>query len=509
MGMFLSQYSMLKAIGYGENGQMREETEKILQPYKLISLILHDPEKHISFHESFIDLFERLDYLTGSNLLFMGITKPTDNWYLQNKNRDYFGIWEKDQLIKSFQEIKNTEGSITCYSIANFMGIDYNDLPCIIISPNLMSKSYAVLKTGKQHIERQLQELGFFASSVSDKKADINSEKFNLLLRKIDYYNQLEILKLNEALGKILADQFSFSIPNNNIYGKNARLHSNMVINNLENIIIKSKETHEIENAKMILLTSLANKIHNDNKSFTGFMNSSVACLSDQKSHLTHSIPDKSPSINNFLKSLYYLKNNNRLLEQETQIIVSTTEAVYRIFQEMEGHKILDFSPLVLGFSKIFEIEINLSIVHWIRKHLNIEMPDYYKKFKPSCETAFIVPDKIIVTNPKPIDFNMHKGAKWLAPGLGQSELIIRSLHRNNVLIESFSDSEELSLIRDWSPIRESRNRAAHSEVMNARDLDNVACKMNALIESNNLKKILFLKQQYNGNTMILNNVNP
>ena len=68
MGMFLSQFSMLKALGYGESGEIREETEKILSPYKLFVLVLHDPERHTRFHHEFSQLFERLDYLTGSNL---------------------------------------------------------------------------------------------------------------------------------------------------------------------------------------------------------------------------------------------------------------------------------------------------------------------------------------------------------------------------------------------------------------------------------------------------------
>ncbi len=86
MGMFLSQFSMLKALGYGEAGQMKDETEKILEPYKLFVLVLHDPEKHTSFHQKFSQLFERLDYLTGPNLLFMGIAKPSYDWYKRNEN---------------------------------------------------------------------------------------------------------------------------------------------------------------------------------------------------------------------------------------------------------------------------------------------------------------------------------------------------------------------------------------------------------------------------------------
>ncbi len=73
--MFLSQFSMLKALGYGEIGEMRKETEKILEPYKLFVLVLYDPKRHTAFHQKFSQLFERLDYLTGPNLLFMELCR--------------------------------------------------------------------------------------------------------------------------------------------------------------------------------------------------------------------------------------------------------------------------------------------------------------------------------------------------------------------------------------------------------------------------------------------------
>ena len=36
MGMFLSKYSMLNAVGYGKDGYVLEETQKILDRFKLL-----------------------------------------------------------------------------------------------------------------------------------------------------------------------------------------------------------------------------------------------------------------------------------------------------------------------------------------------------------------------------------------------------------------------------------------------------------------------------------------
>ena len=58
--MFLSQFSMLKSLGYGDDSAIKEETDKILAPYKIFVLVLHDPRAHITFHERFSEIFEKL-----------------------------------------------------------------------------------------------------------------------------------------------------------------------------------------------------------------------------------------------------------------------------------------------------------------------------------------------------------------------------------------------------------------------------------------------------------------
>jgi hypothetical protein len=65
MGMFLSKYSMLNALGYGADRPILEETKKILDRFKLFGLILHDPQSHPDFHATLRNSFERLDFLTG------------------------------------------------------------------------------------------------------------------------------------------------------------------------------------------------------------------------------------------------------------------------------------------------------------------------------------------------------------------------------------------------------------------------------------------------------------
>lgn len=498
MGMFLSQYSMLKAIGYGESGYLKDETEKILEPFKLFVLVLHDPKKHVSFHQKFSELFARLDYFTGLNLLFMGIAKPSYDWYNKNQNRDYFDIFgEKENLIKSFHEIKTTEGSITAYSISKALNIDYDDLPCLVISPDFKNESFVALKTGESCIEKQLKELGYFASSI-DEKADINSVPFKSLLSSIDYFKQNQFLKTYDNLATILADLFSFTISNNSDFGIDTKKHANNVFDKLKIRILNIENIPEIENVQMNLLFAFANKFKaSENLLNYGDSKTRLFCLSEDEKSYKDSFKLKDP--NKVELILDHLKINSEWLEDETNIIVSTTAAVFKMFMDQNEDQSLDFSPLVMGFSKIFEIESNLSVVHWIRKHLKIQLPEYYKKVKPNFNNALIFTDASIVTNPRAINFNMHKGSKWIPPGIGESEKIVHTLYINNFLIESFGKIDVENLLSVWAPIRESRNRAAHSDIMRSSDLDKLASNMNILVKTNNLDKILKLKMEYKG----------
>ena len=80
MGMFLSKYSMLHAIGYGGNRDVKAETIKILDKYKLFGIIIHDPNYHKDFDLYLESQFERLDYITGRDFLFFGLTNPSHKW---------------------------------------------------------------------------------------------------------------------------------------------------------------------------------------------------------------------------------------------------------------------------------------------------------------------------------------------------------------------------------------------------------------------------------------------
>ncbi|MBK9357015.1 MAG: hypothetical protein IPN08_06445 [Bacteroidales bacterium] len=212
MGMFLSKYSMLNALGYGDQTYVLPETEKILRKFKLFGLIIHDPEKHHEFHrKTFRHFFERIDYLTGQDFLFLCLTDPPKRWKEENK-RDYFGIWETDKLLAPENSYITNNDSITAYTLAQSLEIDYEDLPIIVLTKNFSSHQFRCLQPDAKHLERQLTEIGFFCSQKMDFFDLLNDLSFNSLLKRINYCSGNFHINNEESIAKTLSDFLSFIV---------------------------------------------------------------------------------------------------------------------------------------------------------------------------------------------------------------------------------------------------------------------------------------------------------
>ena len=200
--------------------------------------------------------------------------------------------------------------------------------------------------------------------------------------------------------------------------------------------------------------------------------------------------------------------------ENESKIILKTFNNIYPYFETLNmdseslhrqirrnaEHSIsliykksgIDYSPLIICLCKVFEIETNLSLVHWYRKILNIEMPTYFKKHKDDDTEYTITPLESITEHPEPIDFNLGFGSKWLAPGIGKSELVTRTFHTQGKLPNEISNYDEL--LENWKILRKLRNKAAHTENMNIIDFNNVFSAFNNVIENDFFKQMNDLK---------------
>lgn len=567
MGMFLSKYSMLNALGYGDDPYILPETKKILSRFKLFGLIIHDPAKHQEFHRKLEDIFERIDYLTGQDFLFLCLTDPPKKW-IKDNNRDYFGIWETEQLLSPGNATITDNDSITAYTLCQSLEIDYDDLPAIILTNDFTSSQFRCLKTSARHLEKQLTEIGHFSSQKAGSFNLINDQDFNILLKNIDYCSGNFNINNEESLAKTLSDFLSFILarPGNHDQQKATKQVNNVLVDHFkfkdhlpdfkseqsflkhistedstiqlmidhapEDDVIQSMIDHAQEDAiiDQDITDSISNHMtdqsiensildqtqfqekfqekikfnriikHSENRIVNRrknklFLLGSLFNLLSSKNKV-HEIIQPNVSIKK-MKPLQ-LEIASDLIEEESKLILKTYNAVSPQYTLLLHQFDLewDFSPLILSLSKIFEIEVNLSLVHWIRSTLQIEMPQYYRKRKPALGDYFITPDNLTIPHARPIDFNKGRDDKWIAPGIGESELAFRSLHIQNKFPHELINNVD-AFLEHWKVIRNLRNKASHTETMDKSQYEAMRLAFNGINNDGYLDQLVSLKQKY------------
>jgi len=456
MGMFLSKYSMLNALGYGADRPVITETKKILDRFKLFGLILHDPHSHSDFHQTMQNSFERLDFLTGRDFLFLSLTNPPKSWLERNEKRDYFGIWEPDKLLSFSNSYTTSDESISTYTIAQSLNISFDDLPVIILTNNFQFNQYIVVRTCSRHLIQQMTEIGYFSSQKDKYFSLVNDSDFNKMIGDIDLCGGSYQISNEESLAKTLSDFLAF------VVSENRNSHDQKLAEiQIGNFITKFKSNKDllrdpdrIEQLNLFLLGCLSNISRPTRQND---LQIDERCESESKIILKtfNKVYPVFEPLNDELRHFQYKANRESTIRHGLDID--------------EG---IDYSPLVLCLCKIFEIETNLSIVHWVRKNLNIEMPKYFKKHKEGSEEYKITPSPAVVPNPRPIDFNKGYRTKWIAPGIGESELVMLTLYKEGEFPPEITNYE--SLFSNWAIIRQFRNKAAHTDSLGRTAFDNV-----------------------------------
>lgn len=482
MGMFLSKYSMLKALGYGANNDVLTETKNILNKFKLFGLILHDPITHSEFHNTIKNSFERLDFLTGRDFLFFSLTDPPKSWIDKNENRDYFGIWESEKLLSPLNSYQTSDESISTYSISQSLNIDFDDLPVIILTNNFQFNQYRVIKTCSSHLSQQMTEIGYFTSQKEKYFSLTSDTDFNKMINNIDLCGGSYQVSNEESLAKTLSDFLAFVVSENR--NSHDQRIAEIQIGNVISKFLANKELqrdpYRIEQLNLFILGCLSNLSKpNRNQELT---------IDDRCENESKIILKTFNKVFPFFEPL-----NQELQHFQHKAIRESMNANHR----MEFDEGIDYSPLIISLCKIFEIETNLSFVHWCRKYLNIEMPKYFKKHKEDANEYKITPSPAVISNPRPIDFNKGYGKKWIAPGIGESELVALSLKIEGKLPTEISDYQ--TLLTNWAILRQFRNKAAHTETLKREDFDHVFNAFSKINSSNLLGQLNDLKLNFKG----------
>ena len=475
MGMPISNYTVLKALG--DKKASPHEYEKrtaldALSPFNLFAFIIHDPEEHPDFSRQLRRSFDRLDFVTGEKLLFFALVEPPSEWLAHAHRRHYyerFSSYATKELLASQSKGLAADESATAFSLANNLSIPTEKLPCIVVTPDFTDERFLWFRTCPEHLEQQLTKLAYLAARNNTSFDAIRQENLDLC----DGFGDKSV---EGNLAKALSDVLSFIVAGNSSDSwlrRQALEQAQKTISKLHSTLNYLKSNFQ----------------ENDSEEMDKL------CLSIA-SFISHFNTQKGLRLDDFIPV------SKEFLENDSYQILKTAHRVFNLLiteqddarHSLELKETLDFTPGIICLAKVFEKEANLSVVHWIRKELGISLPSYFNKHQPQF-WAKLTPS---FAGGREIDFNAKRSGKWLAPGIGQSEIACKELSRAK-LPEGWDASSWNLLLANWQAIREKRNEAAHTEMVDESSLVIVKNSLMNLSLSQIFEKFYRMKTEYSG----------
>jgi hypothetical protein len=469
--------------------EMKHLTDQVFEPYNLFAFIIHDPVKHRDFAENLKEQFLDYHYKTGERLLFFALTQPPEQWKDEEVQPEYYkhltDVFHKNRNMAAYPDSTNTnlfEESFNVQAIANTLNIPYDQLPAIVITTHPALWSFRWYQTCTKKIRNQLRGLAFLANDLKQLKEqrlmprEIQEKMFELLEREYDEDINLCEGKgdefLTESLATALSELLSFLIQRDHSYSQFNEMAKSQVPIAMARVLEAIKTTK--------------GKLRNDK----------------DNQELSDTLASLSEKIATFITLLRRPKRQRgnyqiRDFEFDSNQLLEIGNNVGMFIQSYENHyPDLDFTPAAICLAKAFEIEINKSIVQWIRKKNDITLPDYYCKVQPGVN-GLITPN---MNEGKPIDFNKpRQNGNWHPPAMGQSYLVAAKNIEKKEWQPYWQPQERKLLFREWQKIADLRNLAAHSEKVSAEDMDQIIDSIKTLNSNMIFGKMAGLRETLKG----------
>lgn len=493
MGLPITKYTLLKAVAEDMDifhGSSSSKKLHKFRSFKLYGIILHDPVNHHKFHSKLGKEFELMDRLTGQDFLFMGLTDLPHEWV---EDRQYYSEYKEifAPNYRGIQEFKSEDPAITAFALAKALNIDYDDMPCILLTDDLRKNRFHVIRTSGNSLVEQLVKIGDYCSRTErpalmnslrlyhsndypphlqqklwDRHGHDKDPAFFKLLKDIDLCNGSSLSRIESGLAEILSGILSTLAIHRNALGESIMAEDHLKSFLKEYTAKKPSDSEQpdieiLENRLLALAGLLANLGENQNNDFGLTLHAQC--------------------------------------ENESHIIIRTFNKVAPAYSTLSGTLLnnLDYSPLLICLGKVFEKELNLSVVHWVRNLLGLEMPDFFNKRKITDQLYLFSPSTEIVKNPEPVDFNGGFEEKWRPPFIGASEYIFKTLLLENKVPEEISEPAEF--LKYWRKLRLFRNQAAHPEIISQEEFNEALQTFQLLNNSGKFAEMNSIKAKLKG----------
>ena len=481
MGMPITTYNVLNALDKGEPEYEIRAAQKALEPFNLFAFIIHDPEAHPDFDRKLSSTFNWLDYTTGNELLFFSLVDPPEDWLNEGRNqgrdRSYYrelSSWEREtqELFNPDNAITSPDKSITAFSLANGLGISPDKLPILVITPDFRSKYFVWVRTCPNHIEEQFEFLGYIAERIEQIPWD--PDFLEKIKTRIDLCKGGGIRSLVSNLAQKLANIMSCFVAGNESNWEAAERAQNTIRELRRNLHDVKKEINNSSTGETEVNTE---ELEEELDSI---------CLQIIFSLSNHNL---ARSIKTPPSTSLNLQIENEFLEKDTQTILRSAELVLGPLLSNEQHgSNFDYTPGVMGLAKAFEREVNLSVVHWIRKECGVRLPQYFDLFHPGQQANY-----------DNVNFNRTYDSKtWYPPTLGKSLAACKTLgYPTGKPIPPSLYPNWTAFLNWWMVIKKERDKAAHDPLVNKASLQTVCKVLNRLSKNRIFEELYKMKEGF------------
>jgi hypothetical protein len=391
MGMPINHYAFFEAI--------TKQKEQDWFDFTLYGYIIHSPKLAPEFDEELQKSFHKLNLITGDDFLFTSFVDPPKAWLDWMSNQDNqqkqfvntftSGSYTKEQIKNPRLILKTLDASLTALLIAEELGVNTNNLPFLILTTHPKEQHFYLLNLKEGTLLSQMADLTELAATIK-LGVSIDAAILDLGIR---------VKKI--ALGMPLAEKF-------HTLGLRL-LHLARNTRSLKALQVKFSE-ERIHDSQLLLEDGMAQELKLLFEGYELVKNRLHQAVYNANEIRAASTED----FDTLLVAHCFDFNQEEITEFKKYTEASTFAFLVQgaklklIYSDFFG----DAGPFVLPFGKAFELELSYSLVHWIRKEYDIQLPRYFYEYQPNVE--------VVLGEAPGVNFNSLdvKSQEWRAPVL-------------------------------------------------------------------------------------------
>ena len=459
MGLPLSRFQMLSRL-CARDEYVREK----FAHFKLVCIVLHDPDDE-AFTRQMKNRFPDLHEQTGESMLFVTFVDPPKSWRFTG--RENFNELESRNL----EAERGFDSWLIIQHLMPVIAPDEN-LPCLILTDDLLSGDYVLMKTSTEGFERQLLQLGQYCSA-SESRFRVSDSRFQSFLSGLGPSHLCHLVE--GTVAKAFADVLALhDLQNDNKEAANWVSHRTSELQTLTDSASDSETKSRAEWAlfryqstvkrirehePMLLDSDHAIELRND-ETYLGAWDPSIqddAILP----HLYEQYYLRPKGIKGYELCHVSSRGNIREFNESLPSFVrkKSWDEVFSIYSEDEPQPVpRSFKNLARPLTEFFEREINLTLVQLMRFNCGIEMPEYYLGFKRGT-IAYITTgtDGRVALNA------CEYPDKWVPVMLGPAYYAYRSMSQRiggYCLTDRMGDA----FLNEWYNMIKYRNMVSHAD---------------------------------------------